>query len=743
MYLAVFDGHGVHGREASQLARDSVPDVFVAALQQALTSSTSSTLGLSTFARGLPFGRGFSRGGSSHKGTSSTATGGAVDAGAGPSGGVSGGSSGSGIRNGLFSQGSRGGDAVHDARRKAFVKAFVKAFSDAERALREDRHGIDHAFSGTTGTVVWVDGSELYCAWVGDSRAVMGRCRRNRFRNRNLSRNRRQRHDENNDRHPKDTTTTTTTTSTSTSTAAAAAAAEELDNHLALNSTANDHGLNYAGVGASQDDPFAMYDTVDLTWDQKPTRRDEKKRVRAAGGRVTRWRQTAGSAGPQRVWLPNEWLPGLAMTRSIGDTVLSRYGVVPHPEVTVTLLSNGYDGDDDDDDDNDDDDDDDDADPNLTADENVGDRVIDTTTDGDEENENMPEDFIVVASDGVWEFMSSAEVIALVARLRATGMQASDIAVKLVDEAVRRWNMYEQVVDDTTAIIAFLHHQNNGSDDDNMADGSVEGDRIGNGRSRNQSHPEQDVKKQTRFGHASIPGRRMMSASAAIFQSTGPSGANGEGRRSRMKQNKKKNNDMRGRSLSLKFRRGKGGKGREVKQEQEQERQGASTSTGGWAHATGRSRRNGRRATIACGGHSKNNRVVKRRTPWLVNASGKLEVFNVTAGIIGNEHNLNEVEDDDEEEDDMDDIVDDEEFHDDDDDDDEGYEVENEDGNNMAHPHMEHLQLQDVVQEVHSDEQVVVEHAYMHPHSDVRQGDKDDGGDGHGGSAVPAGRGQR
>lgn len=206
-------------------------------------------------------------------------------------------------------------------RRKGMLRAFSKAFCEGERVLRGEASGVDHRYSGTTGTCVWLDHSELYCAWAGDSRAIMGRADR----------------------------------------------------------------------------------VVDLTWDQKPTREDEKKRVRAAGARVTRWKK---EVGPQRVWLPDEWLPGLAMTRSIGDTVLSKYGVCPSPEVTITKL-------------------------------------------GDEQY------VVIVASDGVWEFMSSKDALDCVNKMRQEGVE--DLSKGLVEEAVRRWDEYEDgVVDDTTAVVMII-----------------------------------------------------------------------------------------------------------------------------------------------------------------------------------------------------------------------------------------------------------------------------------------------
>lgn len=229
-------------------------------------------------------------------------------------------------------------------KRRAYLRLFTKSFTEAERALKDELHQINHLYSGTTATVVWLDGMELFVAWAGDSRAVLGR-----------------------------------------------------------------------GEGAE-------LTAVELTWDQKPARDDEKKRVRGAGARVTRWKK---GVGPQRVWLPDEWLPGLAMTRSIGDTVLTEFGVLAGPEVSVTRLG-------------------------------------------------AERCFVVAASDGVWEFMSSEEVVRLVERVRAEGGCAETAARELVNEAVRRWTENESVVDDTTAVVVYMDFAEEGKRGIGVAGGAVD-----------------------------------------------------------------------------------------------------------------------------------------------------------------------------------------------------------------------------------------------------------------------------
>jgi serine/threonine protein phosphatase PrpC len=231
---------------------------------------------------------------------------------------------------------------------KAIMHALKSSFSRAERRLTESDAQIDHVFSGTTAVISWFLDCHVYTAWAGDSRSVMGRVV------------------------PYVNTATTPATD---------------------------------GSGGNPDSTrLVRYRAVELSHDQKPVRPDEKRRVKAAGGRIARWRR---NIGPLRVWLPRDWTPGLAMTRSIGDTVLSEYGVSPVPEVTYTRL---------------------------------------TPTDA----------FAILASDGVWEFMTSQDVVDFVGRFRREGKTAAVAAEALVREAVRRWRRNEVVVDDTTAIVMWI-----------------------------------------------------------------------------------------------------------------------------------------------------------------------------------------------------------------------------------------------------------------------------------------------
>lgn len=142
---------------------------------------------------------------------------------------------------------------------------------------------------------------------------------------------------------------------------------------------------------------------IPVTDDHKPDRPDEQKRIIARGGRVFAVEYEDGTDGPPRVWLGHMDIPGLAMSRSLGDTVAHTAGVLSDPEISTVELS--------------------------------------------------PADKVIVwASDGLWEFISSQEVLDLIAGVDDP-KKAVDI---LVAEANTRWMKEEQVIDDTTVIVAFL-----------------------------------------------------------------------------------------------------------------------------------------------------------------------------------------------------------------------------------------------------------------------------------------------
>lgn len=144
---------------------------------------------------------------------------------------------------------------------------------------------------------------------------------------------------------------------------------------------------------------------VEVSIDHKPDREDEQKRIVAKGGRVFAVEYDDGISGPPRVWLGHLDIPGLAMSRSLGDTVAHTAGVLSEPEMYTVEL-----------------------------------------TDADK--------ILVMASDGLWEFIENQEVIDMIVNC---GSKEPRKAVEmLVSEASARWMKEEQVIDDTTIIVAYL-----------------------------------------------------------------------------------------------------------------------------------------------------------------------------------------------------------------------------------------------------------------------------------------------
>jgi serine/threonine protein phosphatase PrpC len=198
-----------------------------------------------------------------------------------------------------------------------------------EMDLRLTYSSIEVAFSGTTCVTVLVRGRQLWCANVGDSRAVIA-----------------QRH----------------------------------------------HGT---------------WEALDLSKDHKPENPGEQQRIVMAGGRVEPYKDLNGKPlGPYRVWMKNENIPGLAMSRSLGDRVAHSVGVISSADVLHHYIG-----------------------PNDL--------------------------FMILASDGLWEFLSSLEAV-LIARQGYLNNDCQGCCDSLMSEALLRWRSNDEVIDDITIIVVFF-----------------------------------------------------------------------------------------------------------------------------------------------------------------------------------------------------------------------------------------------------------------------------------------------
>jgi len=182
---------------------------------------------------------------------------------------------------------------------------------------------------------------------------------------------------------------------------------DEIDEKPASSSSENDNSSLHA---------------LPLSQDQVPYRRDELERVKKAGSRVLTLDQVDGiesihenwttvnlgerldvDGNPPRIWLQEADYPGCAFTRSLGDAVADTIGVFAEPEMFTTELKSDC-------------------------------------------------KMVILASDGVFEFMTNKDVVDLCATF--------DDPLKACHAVVRKsydlWMEQETRTDDITVIIMFL-----------------------------------------------------------------------------------------------------------------------------------------------------------------------------------------------------------------------------------------------------------------------------------------------
>lgn len=179
-------------------------------------------------------------------------------------------------------------------------------------------------------------------------------------------------------------------------------------------------------VLGSRDGGRAGMVAVQLTVDLKPDVPSEAERIKKCRGRVF-----ALQDEPEvpRVWLPFDDAPGLAMARAFGDFCLKDYGVISVPEFFHWSL-----------------------------------------TEKDQ--------FVILASDGVWDVLSNQEAVDIV----ASSPSRSKAAKSLVEAATREWKTKYPTskIDDCAVVCLYLdgkmdHERDSTASMDNISldEGSV------------------------------------------------------------------------------------------------------------------------------------------------------------------------------------------------------------------------------------------------------------------------------
>lgn len=146
---------------------------------------------------------------------------------------------------------------------------------------------------------------------------------------------------------------------------------------------------------------------VQLTVDHKPNLPQESERIKRSNGRVCSARDEPGL---YRIWMPSGESalqgPGLAISRAFGDFFVKDFGLTSEPQVTQRYLTSR-------------------------------------------------DQFIILATDGVWDVLSNEEAIEIV----ASTPKREDSAKRLAECAARAWKLKKRgfATDDISAICLFFH----------------------------------------------------------------------------------------------------------------------------------------------------------------------------------------------------------------------------------------------------------------------------------------------
>ncbi|CAI9787152.1 unnamed protein product [Fraxinus pennsylvanica] len=197
---------------------------------------------------------------------------------------------------------------------------------------------------------------------------------------------------------------------------------------------------------------------VQLTLDLKPNLPAEAERIRKCKGRVFALRDEPEVA---RVWLPNNDSPGLAMARAFGDFCLKEFGLISVPDISCRRIT-------------------------------------------------VKDEFIVLATDGIWDVLSNEEVVDIVGSCSTRSYAAR----KLVESAGRAWRSKYPTskVDDCAVVCLFLdsnpndstaaptelsenivyeEHEDTDKKDDSFSPTGL--DRSGTVKASEEAHPEENV----------------------------------------------------------------------------------------------------------------------------------------------------------------------------------------------------------------------------------------------------------
>ena len=155
------------------------------------------------------------------------------------------------------------------------------------------------------------------------------------------------------------------------------------------------------------DNNFNNYKVYPLSNDCKPNLQQEKERILKKGGIIRKLKDSfQNEFGPLRIFLKGSLLPGLAMSRSFGDKLGKKLGIIVDP------LLNEY-------------------------------------------NLNKDVKYIIIASDGIWEFMSNEEVMNIGNKCYSMN-DPDNFCQMIVKKSTELWKNNCRNIDDITLIVIYF-----------------------------------------------------------------------------------------------------------------------------------------------------------------------------------------------------------------------------------------------------------------------------------------------
>ena len=149
------------------------------------------------------------------------------------------------------------------------------------------------------------------------------------------------------------------------------------------------------------------YKIFPLSIDSKPELKEEKERIKKMGGIVEKIKDKNGKEiGPYRVWNKKKEYPGLAMSRALGDFNGKNIGIIPDPKIIET-------------------------------------------------NFEINIKYIVICSDGVWEFLKNEDILKLGNKYYEEN-KPREFCKEIYDNSVKCWQKEDMVIDDITILTIFF-----------------------------------------------------------------------------------------------------------------------------------------------------------------------------------------------------------------------------------------------------------------------------------------------